>query len=230
MRESIREFVAICAEVLPVTEPIYEFGSYQVEGQIGFADLRPLFPNMRYVGTDYRAGPGVDVVLDLHEIDLPAETVGTAIAVDTLEHVEYPHRAVEELYRVLGPRGILILSSVMNFPIHDYPYDYWRFSPEAFRSLLRLFPFSHVDFVGEEDFPQTVVGIGAKRAIRAGAFRKFKERVEAWKDAWRDDKEWPVPTSLPPRTPEWKMALKQHAPPKLLSAYRRIRGVTEKSR
>jgi hypothetical protein len=38
MRESIKEFVKICAETLPIIEPIYEFGSLQVPGQEGFAD------------------------------------------------------------------------------------------------------------------------------------------------------------------------------------------------
>jgi len=88
MRELIKEFVRICAEILPVSEPIYEFGSFQVPGQKGFADLRPIFPGKKYVGADLR-GVGVDVVLNLHEIDLPSESVGTVLILDTLERVEY---------------------------------------------------------------------------------------------------------------------------------------------
>ena len=42
--------------------PVLEIGSYQVEGQEHIADLRSLFPGKEYVGTDFRAGPGVDRV------------------------------------------------------------------------------------------------------------------------------------------------------------------------
>jgi ubiquinone/menaquinone biosynthesis C-methylase UbiE len=82
-----------------------------------------------------RDGPGVDKLLNLHDIDLPSESVGTILCFDTLEHVEYPHRALEQIYRILKPDGIAVVSSVMDFPIHDYPYDYWRFTPEAFKSI-----------------------------------------------------------------------------------------------
>jgi hypothetical protein len=43
MRESIKQFVEIVADMLPILEPIYEFGALQVPGQEGFADLRPIF-------------------------------------------------------------------------------------------------------------------------------------------------------------------------------------------
>jgi 2-polyprenyl-3-methyl-5-hydroxy-6-metoxy-1,4-benzoquinol methylase len=46
-----------------------------------------------------REGLGVDRILDLHDIDLPSESAGTIICLDTLEHVEYPHRALEDICR-----------------------------------------------------------------------------------------------------------------------------------
>jgi len=109
-----------------------------------------------------REGTGVDKVLDLHDIDVPSESVGTVLCLETLEHVEYPRKALEEIHRILRPDGIAVISSVMCFPIHDYPYDYWRFTPEAFQSLLKPFPHSFVGFAGSKDFPHTVVGIGFK--------------------------------------------------------------------
>ena len=83
----------IAAESLPIRGPVYEFGSLQVPGQEGFADLRPLFPDKEYVACDMRTGPGVDQILNLHGIDLPPESVGTVLCLDTLEHVEYPRTA-----------------------------------------------------------------------------------------------------------------------------------------
>src|SRR3989337_2282729 len=110
MRESIKQFVTITATSLPLQEPIYEFGALQVPGQEEFADLRTIFPRCDYVGADMREGPGVDRVLDLHSIDLPSESVGTVLCLDTLEHVEYPHQALREIHRILSPtRGAAVI-------------------------------------------------------------------------------------------------------------------------
>ncbi len=183
MRVLVKEFVQLVAETLPVPEPIYEFGALQVPGQEGFADLRPLFPGREYVGCDLRAGPGVDRVLDLHRIALADGTVGTVLLLDTLEHVQFFWLALEEVRRVLKPGGLLVLSSVMDFPIHDYPADYWRFTPEGFRTLLQGFRPSFVGYAGEPDAPHTVVGLGYQGAdISLDA---FLARYQEWQRRWR---------------------------------------------
>ncbi len=74
------------------------------------------------------------------------------------------------------------MSSVTNFPIHDYPFDYWRFTPEAFRSLLKNFSSRFVDQVGVENFPHTVVvGVGVKDGIIVD---EFLRRERLWKKTW----------------------------------------------
>jgi SAM-dependent methyltransferase len=186
MRQSIKDFVSLVAGSIPLIEPIYEFGSLQVPGQEGFADLRPIFPKKEYVGCDIREGPGVDKILDLHKIDVPSKSIGTVLCLDTLEHVEYPHTALEEIHRVLKPEGIAVISSVMNFPIHDYPYDYWRFTPEAFKSILKPFRSYFVSYAGNTDFPHTIVGIGFKG--NEPDIGKFKSLYEDWQISQKENK------------------------------------------
>jgi SAM-dependent methyltransferase len=183
MREQIRRFVQVVAEELPLQDPIYEFGALQVPGQEGFADLRPLFPGRPYYGCDMRQGPGVDLVLDLHAIELPASSAGTVLAVETLEHVEFVREAIAECYRILRQNGILVITSCMHFQIHDHPADYWRFTPEGFRSLLRPFPLSYVDWDGRPEFPHTVVGIGIKGAVPQPHMEALSRRAGEWKGA-----------------------------------------------
>ena len=206
MRQSIKEFVGIVATELAVPEPIYEFGALQVEGQESFANLRGLFPGKPYHGCDFREGPGVDHVLDLHAIDLPPEIAGTVLLLDTLEHVEFPRKALEELYRVLKPGGLLVMSSVMNFPIHGYPHDYWRFTPEAFRSLLRNFESLVVVAAGEPTFPHTVVAVAWKEGDEAT--KALGSRLETWRQRWRD-----------PLGRRWIFWVKPWAPPVLFHVY-----------
>lgn len=230
MRTSIRKFVQICAETLPIPDPIYEFGSYQVEGQEDIADLRILFPGKTYVGSDMREGPGVDVILDLHDLDLPSASVGTALMVDTMEHVEYPHKAIDEVFRVLRDDGLLIMTSVMRFPIHDHPYDYWRFTPEAFASLLKPFTFHFADFAGEADLPHTVVGVASKSQIPDKNLEAFKRRFDAWKEWARANtwSEWltPHPQGVPRNLPRsLNERAKDALPQPVVGLIRRIKGV-----
>jgi SAM-dependent methyltransferase len=184
MRKSVREFVEICVGTLDLAEPVYEFGSYQIEGQAGFADLRPLFAGRRYVGCDCREGPGVDRVLDLHAIALPDATAGSVLCLETLEHVEFPRRAVAEMLRILKPGGLAIVSSTMYFPVHKHPHDYWRFTPDGFASLLREFGYSLVESAGWDDFPALVVGVGRKGAMPEGHAARIAEAIAAWKTRW----------------------------------------------
>jgi SAM-dependent methyltransferase len=165
MRKSIKAFVEVCSKTLPIQDPIYEFGSMQVKGQEGFADLRPFFEGHKYVGVDMMAGVGVDEIQNLHNLTLPDNSVGMCVSCDTLEHVEYPRDAIREMYRVLKPGGFLILTSVMLFPIHSYPHDYWRFTPEGFKSLLSPFTSSYVSWNGDVRNPHTVVGVARKGTI-----------------------------------------------------------------
>ena len=83
MRDSVKEFVSDVIETVPLKEPIYEFGSYLVPEQIELANLRSLFPGKEYIGCDMRGGPGVDRILNLHNIDLPPATAGTVLCLDT---------------------------------------------------------------------------------------------------------------------------------------------------
>lgn len=184
MRKNIIRYIEICSKSLPLLEPIYEFGALQVPGQEGMADLRRFFPGKQYVGTDMREGPGVDKVMDLHDLKLKSKSVGTALMLDTIEHVEYPRKAIENVYRSLKKNGILIISSHMAFPIHAYPNDYWRFTPEGLKSLLSPFSTIFVDSSGKPDFPHTVLGFGCKGKLEEEMMDYFLEAFNALKHWW----------------------------------------------
>lgn len=214
MREIVKEFTEIVAQTLPVPEPVFEFGALQVPGQEGYADLRYIFPGMEYVGCDIQEGVGVDRVLDLHSIDLPPETAGTVLMMDTIEHVERFWDALKEVHRILKPNGVFAMSSLMDFPIHRFPSDYWRFTPFGFECLLKEYPFSFVEFVGEELFPHTVVGVSCKGTIPEERLDEFKERMAKWKASWN--------SIHPPRAPMVNL-VKQFIPPIALHVYRRLK-------
>ncbi|MHA1294367.1 MAG: methyltransferase domain-containing protein [Promethearchaeota archaeon] len=134
---------------------------------------------MKYIGADIIDGIGVDVILNLHDINIPSESVGTVLLLETIKHIEFPRKAIKEIYRIPKPNSLYIMSSVMYFPIHNYPNDYWRFKAAAFKSLLRKFNYSFVDFVGKTPFPHTIIGIGFKGQNNITS--EFLRKIEIWK-------------------------------------------------
>jgi len=75
---------------------------------------------------------------------------------------------------------VVVITSVMDFPIHEFPYDYWRFTPEAFKSILKPFQTSFVGWQGKELFPHTVVGIAVKGELPD--ITAFEAEYKQWQD------------------------------------------------
>jgi hypothetical protein len=145
-----------------IVSPIYEFGSYRCYGD-PIENLRDIFPDMEYHGCDIREGAGVDEIRDIMLPKLRKSSAGMVICIDTLEHVKDPWKAVKSVEYILKTGGIFVLTSVFNFPIHDHPYDYWRFTPEIFREFFSNYSFSEINAQGgEDDNPTYVMGWGIK--------------------------------------------------------------------
>jgi len=162
MRDHNKAFCRLAAETFDCPGPVYEFGSYQVEGQVDYADLRGFFAGKTYVGCDFREGPGVDRVEDVTAINMADNTAGTVICLETFEHVFEVRRAFDEVFRILRPGGVFILTSPFNFRIHGYPDDYWRISPSCLRRLLNPYNGRVVGAQGHASFPHTVMSFAVK--------------------------------------------------------------------
>lgn len=165
MRPHVRALVAEFARAVEFREPIHEFGSYLVAGQDEIADVRPLFPGKRFVGCDVRKGPGVDRVEDLRRLTLPDRSVGSALLLETLEHTADPVQALREVARVLEPRGAVLVTSCLDFKIHAYPEDFFRFTPSGIGVLLEPFAHRWIGFQGHPKFPHTVFGFASHRPV-----------------------------------------------------------------
>lgn len=162
MRPAVLEFARDVAESFTIDAPLVEIGARAAEGQEGLADLRGIFGASEHIGCDIQEGLGVDRIEDVHALSFADDSVGTVISLETLEHVADPLRAVQEMYRVLKPGGLLAISSLMFFPIHAHPWDYWRFTPEGFELLLAPFESKLVVAQGWDLMPEGVFGIAVK--------------------------------------------------------------------
>lgn len=88
----------------------------------------------------YREEQITDVAFpEYNMLELPfADGEFDAVVSDqVLEHVEgNPQAAINETFRVLKPGGIALHTTCFFLPRHNYPSDFWRFTPEALRLLV----------------------------------------------------------------------------------------------
>jgi SAM-dependent methyltransferase len=168
MRPSVRDFAVDVAEGFPIAAPLVEIGARAAAGQEDQADLRAIFGVEPYIGCDIQAGPGVDRIEDVHALGFDDASVGTVLCLETLEHVANPIQAMAEIHRVLRPGGLVAISSLMFFPIHEHPWDYWRFTPQGFELLLAPFESRLVVTEGWELMPEGVFGVGVKGPLPGG--------------------------------------------------------------
>jgi SAM-dependent methyltransferase len=180
MNAILRGLVRTVAESFTLPGPILEIGSYQVTGQESVADLRTLFPGRCYLGLDVRPGRGVDMLANVEALPYADGSIGTILAISTLEHVPCFWRAFDEMHRVLRPDGALLVACPFYFQRHAHPNDYWRFTPEALELLLAPYPSKIIGYHGPRARPANVWSLAFREGrppISANEFHLYQTRL-----------------------------------------------------
>jgi SAM-dependent methyltransferase len=104
----------------------------------GGSYLKERYNNLigNWVTSDYDIRSKVDIRCDGQSLPFAANLFDTIICIDVIEHVPDPQRMIAELYRVLKPGGVLILSTPFFFYLHESPNDFTRFSKYGLIKLL----------------------------------------------------------------------------------------------
>jgi glycosyltransferase involved in cell wall biosynthesis/SAM-dependent methyltransferase len=94
-------------------------------------------PGTRYVGVDLEPGEGVDVVLrDPNRLPFKANSFDAILSSSCFEHDQMFWLTFLEMARVAKPGGFIYISAPSNGFYHSYPYDNWRFYPDAGLALI----------------------------------------------------------------------------------------------
>lgn len=173
MNQFLNGVARAMAESFRLPDPILEIGSYQVEGQEDLINLRGLFPGRKYIGVDFRPGPGVDCVANVENLPQATGSVGTVIAFSAFEHVQRFWVGFEEVFRVLRPDGVLLVACPFYFHQHAFPSDYWRFTPQALELLLAKYPTRVLGWHGAARRPQNVWAAGFRENSEAPTAEQF---------------------------------------------------------
>ncbi len=75
---------------------------------------------------------------------IPADSYGTCLCLNTLEHIYDARFVVSEIYRVLAPGGSVHITVPFIFRIHGHPDDYFRGTPSWWRETLTRAGFSSI--------------------------------------------------------------------------------------
>jgi SAM-dependent methyltransferase len=147
-------------------------------GQYALADKYAQLVQQRgYFGLDVAPGANVMLVADAHALPIADASLDGVIMVSVLEHLYDPLRAVAQVARVLKRGGVFFSYAPFYHPYHASPHDYFRFTQEGYRHLLR--DFARVEIVSGGNYIAVVNDVvahafGGSRAGRALA-RAFVE-------------------------------------------------------
>lgn len=104
----------------------------------------------KYIGLDLASSSihNTDIA-DLHwdakTIPLEDNSVDSAMATEVLEHSFYPDQTLAEIYRVLKPGGTFYYSVPFLWPLHETPYDAFRYTPFSLKMFLEKAGFTDID-------------------------------------------------------------------------------------
>jgi SAM-dependent methyltransferase len=102
-----------------------------------------------FIRLDFDREYAPDLVADVTALPLANASCDRVASNSLFEHVAYPHKIIEETYRVLRPGGVMEVAMPFVWKRHGYPHDYVRLTPQFFERVARETGF--VDIVVDDD-------------------------------------------------------------------------------
>jgi len=103
----------------------------------------------RHIGIDLAESPyvksTVDIVGNAYQTNLDGMSCDVVLCTEVLEHLEDPIAAINEMHRILKPRGVVILTVPFFWHIHEEPRDFYRYSEYGLRYLFQKGAFEIVE-------------------------------------------------------------------------------------
>jgi SAM-dependent methyltransferase len=103
-----------------------------------------------YTGIDIAGADNFDyqnagiIVFDGENIPFANESFENIICTEVIEHIAQPEKIIAEIYRVLKPGGLGIVTLPWSARVHFAPYDFCRYTPYKLAQLFQEFDNVHI--------------------------------------------------------------------------------------
>lgn len=107
--------------------------------------------------------PYIDRAQDLNKtLDFADGAFDTIILSDVLEHMRNPGLLMDEMFRILSVKGHVLLNVPFLYWIHEGPYDYFRYTEFALKSMAESSGFTVVLLTPYGGAPEVLADMQAK--------------------------------------------------------------------
>ena len=105
-----------------------------------------LFTYKSFTCLDIYEGEGIDIVASADAIPLPEASKDSILSTQMLEHVKYPEKCVQEMFRILKKGGHVVITAPQWNELHSEPVDFWRYTKYGFIELFERNGFTTVEY------------------------------------------------------------------------------------
>jgi len=112
-----------------------------------------------------------DIIADITDYDFNNDKYDVIIISEVLQFIPDPQKAINNIYRGLNKNGIMILTVPFIYPIHDRPYDYYRFTKYALHHLLSKF--SEVEVIEKNSWSEAINVLHVRHIMNQNISSKF---------------------------------------------------------
>ena len=103
----------------------------------------------KYVGLDHADSQHslskADIIADSYNTTVENHSFDTILSTSVLEHLECPHKAIKEMYRILKPGGYVILTCPLFWHLHEEPRDFFRYTKHGLHFMFEKAGFEIVE-------------------------------------------------------------------------------------
>lgn len=130
---------------------LYDMGC----GEAPYKDFFLMYAE-KYVGVDWSDShhtTKADIIANLNKpLPINSEIADTIISLSVLEHLSEPQIMLSEAYRILKPKGNIIIQVPFMWWVHEAPHDYFRYTQYGIQYLLEKVGFHNIEIIPQTGF------------------------------------------------------------------------------